>query len=360
MTNPGDGSAGNRFAAQMLERGASGYAGFTSSAMMEAQPELVGRYQPDAFGTWKAFLTQRILELAAAVGTGQPQLFASRVLWSRKALLAREQPVEDLALCLRTLRETLGDNLPAAAAGDPLQAIDQALESLSASDGDDVSELDPDDRFDRLALRYLQRVLEGDVAEAIAEVLAATGEEISHLEAYQRVLMPAQREVGRLWHLGEMNVAEEHLVTHATQRAMAALVQSRPPEAANGKTLIAASVPGNAHDIGLRAVADVFQLAGWRTVYLGADVPAPDLAAAMTFFDSDLLVLTATLSTQLAGATRTIEAIRERAERPVAILVGGSAFDEAPDVYKTVGADGYAATIDEALRVGQALVESGN
>ena len=39
-----------------------------------------------------------------------------------------------------------------------------------------------------------------------------------------------------------------------------------------------AAVAGNQHDIGLHAVADFFEMAGWRSILLGADVPAADLA----------------------------------------------------------------------------------
>lgn len=350
-------AAGNRFAAELLERGASGYAGFATNLMLEKIPAAKQRYQPDAFATWKTYMTQRILELAAAVNTGESLLFSSRVMWSRKAFLARNQEEDDLAVSLVALREVLAENLPAAAGKEPIDYLDQAIDNLSTARPQlEESELDPQQPNDRLALRYLQGVLEGNVARAIDEVLAASSADTPPMDIYLKVLMPAQREVGRLWHLGDLTIAEEHLVTHATQRAMAALVQSVPQEAANGKTMLAAAVAGNVHDIGLRAVTDVFQLAGWRTIFLGADVPMQELPASLTFFEADLLVLTATLSTQLPRIRYTISAVRDRTERDVKILVGGAAFDEAPNVWRKVGADGYGPTIDEALTVGAKLV----
>lgn len=348
---------GNRFAAELLERGASGYAGFATNLMLEKVPDLKQRYQPDAFATWKTYMTQRLLELSAAVGTGEPLLFSSRVMWSRKAFLARNQQEDDLAISLSALKEVLGEHLPGPAGTEAVAYLDQAIDTLSSARPElEESELDPQQPHDRLALRYLQGVLEGNVAAAINDVLAAAGDGMTPMDVYLKVLMPAQREVGRLWHLGDLTVAEEHLVTHATQRAMAALVQSVPPEAANGKTMLAAAVAGNVHDIGLRAVSDVFQLAGWRTIFLGGDVPMQDLPASLTFFDADLLVLAATLSTQLPRIRYTISAVRDRADRDVKILVGGAAFDEAPEIWRKVGADGYGPTIDEALAVGAQLV----
>jgi methanogenic corrinoid protein MtbC1 len=85
-------------------------------------------------------------------------------------------------------------------------------------------------------------------------------------------------------------------------------------------------------------------------------MPMQDIPSTLTFFDADLLLLTATLSTQLPRVQSTIRAVRDRCERDVKILVGGAAFDEAQDVWRKVGADGYGPTIDEALQVGNRLV----
>ncbi len=351
------GDSGNAFAGEMLERGASGYAGFAASVLLEKSPGIKQRYQPDPFGNWKTHLTQRILELAAAVSTGESLMFTSRVMWSRKAFLARNQDETDLVISLSALRDVLAENLPAAANKDALAYVGEAIDMLSgARPALEASELDPSRSNDRLALRYLQGVLEGNVAQAINELVESTREGMSATDVYLQVLLPAQREIGRLWHLGDVNVAEEHLVTFATQRAMAVVVQSVPHESANGKTLVAAAVAGNVHDIGLRAVSDVYQMAGWRTIFLGCDMPMQDLPATVTFFEADLLMLTATLSTQLPRTRQTIRTVRERCGNDIKILVGGAAFDEAQEVWRKVGADGYGPTIDEALSVGARLV----
>ncbi len=347
---------GNRFAAELLERGASGYAGFATNLMLEKVPDAKQRYQPDAFATWKTYMTQRILELAAAVGTGEPLLFSSRVMWSRKAFLARNQQEDDLAISLSSLKDVLAENLPGSAGKEAVDYVEQALDTLSTARPElEDSELDPQRPHDRLALRYLQGVLEGNGAAAVNNVLDAARHDMTPMDIYLKVLLPAQREVGRLWHLGDMTIAEEHLVTFTTQRAMAALVQSIPPEESNGKTMVGAAVSGNVHDIGLRAVSDVYQLAGWRTIFLGADVPMQDLPSTLTFFDADLLILTAAMSTQLPRVRYTISAVRDRTARDVKILVGGAAFDEAQEIWRKVGADGYGPTIDEALKVGSQL-----
>jgi methanogenic corrinoid protein MtbC1 len=106
----------------------------------------------------------------------------------------------------------------------------------------------------------------------------------------------------------------------------------------------------------LRAVADLYRLAGWRCLYLGANVPAPEIARAAGTFDVDLVVLNTTLATQLKALGEAIATIRRLApERK--ILVGGLAFDGVPDLWRQLGADGYAPTIGGAVDAGAALVK---
>jgi methanogenic corrinoid protein MtbC1 len=349
--------ATNHFAADLLERGAAGYAGFAAALMLERDPGLRERQGGGALEAWRSHLTQRLLELAAAVAAGEVRLFTGRVAWSRKAFRARDQRESDLRLSLEALRDTLAERLPKPAADEPVGFLNSALESLALpAPAPDASELDPGRPNDRLALEYLQRILEGNVADAIGTVSRAALNGLGPQAAYTEVLLPAQREVGRLWHAGELSIAEEHMVTSATQRTMSVVASQAPCRPANGRTVVVAAVSGNVHDIGLRALADMYQLAGWRVIFVGADVPMHDLPTMLTFFEADLLMIGATLATHVPRVEQAVRAIRERCERKVAVVVGGAAFDEAPHLWQKVGGDAYAPTIDKALDVGARLV----
>ncbi len=345
------------FAAQLLERGASGYAGFAAAALLDRDPAVHQIFATDAMGGLKRHLTQSILELSAALSAAEPRLFVARVIWIAKAFRARNLDPAGIRLGLESLRQVLGERLPEAARAEPLDYIDQALEALQRAPlPADGPELDPARPTDRLALIYLQQVLEGNVAGAVAGVVGATRTGLDVRSAYLDVLLPAQREIGRLWHRGEVNVAEEHLVSFTTQRTMAVLASSATLMPANGKTAIVAAVAANTHDLGLRAVADLYQMAGWRAIFLGADVPTEDLPKVLEYFQADLLLLGATMSTQLPTVKQTIAAVRDRTERKVTVIVGGAAFEDAPELWRKLGADGYASRIDEAVALGGRLV----
>jgi methanogenic corrinoid protein MtbC1 len=349
-------SDSNQFAAEILQKGCQSFAGYTASTLLEKNPDMAGRFGPDAFSGWKTHVAQRVLELAAALRMGEPRIFAARVRWAHKAFQARDPGSDDLRRSLQALRGVLDERLPEQARDGALKYLDQGLAALAdARPVEADRELDPALPGDRRALRYLEKVLSGDVAGAIGEVLGAVSAGLGVSAAYLEILMPAEREIGRLWHMARVSVAEEHLVTFAIQRTMAVLVERAPAARANGKTAIIAAVANNAHDIGLRAAADLYQLAGWRAIFLGADVPQEDLVAMLVFFDADVLLLGVTLAPQLAKADETIKLIRERCGRPVRVIVGGAAFDEGQDVWKALGADAYAADLASAEKLGARL-----
>ncbi len=336
------------FAAEIIRRSAAGYAGSAASLLLEHDDSL--RAQAGALDAWKNHLTQRVLELSAALRAGQPKLFSERVVWSRQTFAARNQDEQLIGASLQCLRDVLQEGLPAAAAEPVARYLDAALHELEQPAPDpDPSALDPNDPRGRLTLSYLRDVLEGNPSAATQRVAEAVADGLPVAEAYIDVLLAAQREIGRMWHANEVRVAEEHLVTSTTQKTMAVLAFTAQRAPDNGATAVTACVSGNAHDIGPRALADLYHLAGWRSIFLGADVPVDDLPAMLDAYNADVVSLTATLSTQVSDAAETIRMIRQNCERPVKILVGGALFDEAPEVAAEIGADAYTPDLAAAL-----------
>jgi methanogenic corrinoid protein MtbC1 len=203
----------------------------------------------------------------------------------------------------------------------------------------------------------LVAILEGDRHKAISLILRAADQGQSVPDLYFRVLQPALEELGRMWLLGEINVAEEHFATTTTRLVMAQLHTREVCRPANGKTLVAASVSGNQHDLGIQVVADLFEMDGWRVIQLGSNVPADDLAQAVEFYDADLVALSVSLSTQLPALEETVAAIRaSQRGTTVKILVGGCGTMGAADLVKSRGADDYASNAVEAVARGNAMV----
>jgi methanogenic corrinoid protein MtbC1 len=351
-------SDSERFVAQVLETGAVGFSGLTASLLLERRPEVARRYEPDGFTRWKAQFQQWLLDLSAAIDAGEPALFEARILWSRRAFVARGATVEDLQAALEALHDTLRDRLPAGAAGRAVATVERALAALADPQAVEDGDLDPAEPAGRSALSFLETTLAGDPRAAIDQLCNAVDGGTSVQDAYLKVLLPAQRAVGRMWHHGELSIAEEHLVTTTAQRAMTLLCERARTSSPVGKTVVLACVTSNIHDMGLRVASDFFEMAGWRTINLGPDVPDEEIARGVQVFDADVVVLAATLDRHLRVVQRSIERIRALKDRPVKIVVGGPAFDRVPDLGRKLGADGYAPRIEDVEPLASRLSRS--
>ena len=345
----------NAFAAELLEASASGIAAAATHRLLDGDPAPQSNLGASAGTSWRSYYVQRLLELAAALRIGRPEAFSARALWQYQAFLARRLDVADVALSLARLKAAVLEELPEEHATTVGAYIEHALTALSDGVAPDATELDPSDPAGAVALTYLAACLEGNPKRATATVLEYAGRSGSLESTYLDILFPSLREIGRMWHGAEATVAEEHIVTETTRRLMALLTAQLSKTAEVGKTVVTAAVAGNAHDIGVRAVADFFEAAGWRSLSLGPNVPPADIANAVQYFDADLIVLAATLTTQIKSLEASIAAVRSMGDRDVKILVGGLALDEAPDLWQQLGADAYAAA-GNAVEVGTAVV----
>ncbi|UCC13738.1 MAG: cobalamin-dependent protein [Gammaproteobacteria bacterium] len=346
----------DRFVAKLLVASAAGYASASATRLLEKHPDVEARFAPGGWSGWRAFFLQRIHDLAAAVSVGVPEVFAGRMTWARQSFVARSIPDEDLRSGLTCLGEVLDAELPESASGAVAPALAVAMESLQRSLSDEPSRLNGDTVSGRVALQYLVAAIEGDSRGAIASVIEAVENGLSLEQVYSDVLMIVQWELGRMWHAGELSIAQEHLVTTTTQRLMAVLSFRNTPADSNGRRVVFAGVSGDVHDIALRALADLFESCGWHSICLGSDLPDTEIAAASDYFGADLLLLSATLPQHLEGVEKTILALKELENRTIPVIVGGTAYQSTGDLWRRQGADAYAADFGSALEMAENLL----
>ena len=347
----------NEFLADLLLRGARALAGYASRGLLEKYPEAKTVFDPDPFTGWQNWLAGRVEELAAAIVANRPRLFISQVHWGKAVLQSRGISSDRFRECLESLREVLANELPEQVRPIATGYIDQALAAFDEPNRDLNSRLLLNTEKGRLASTYLLALLEGDRRRASHLILDALDAGHDVRELYSDVLLPAQEELGRMWMANEINVAEEHFASQTTKMVMAQLLPRATLQPSNGKTMLAAAVAGNLHDIGLQAVADFFEMDGWQTVLLGADVPARDLVQAVDCFEADLLGLSVSQTTQLDTVKKTIRAVRGRSRRArVKILLGGCVFTDPDNLPEELGADGYADHPAGAVVLGRKIV----
>jgi methanogenic corrinoid protein MtbC1 len=164
----------------------------------------------------------------------------------------------------------------------------------------------------------------GPVVEAITAFDAATADrELARLAALlpardlvHRVVVPLMRRVGEEWERGEMSIAEEHLTSGVLRNLLGTLVRLGGVDRSSPRVVFA-TPSGERHEFGILCAAMLAAGAGHGVVYLGADLPADEIAIAVDRAGARILVVGVT------GAAGVDEAIASL-ERLVAALPAGT------------------------------------
>jgi methanogenic corrinoid protein MtbC1 len=199
---------------------------------------------------------------------------------------------------------------------------------MSAADDPAASSADLLARVDRL-------LAERDPDAAVVAAVRAVDEGVLGVaELYDAVLVPLLVRIGSRWQTGRTHVWEEHLASAAIR----GIVESVRPRVASARAAVTAAHEGEEpsralfacppdewHVLGLRMLADRFAMRGWRTFYLGADVPVAEIVAAARDLGVDLVVLMAATHYERLELRELLGGIKARLPG-VRLLVGGPAF----------------------------------
>jgi len=291
--------------------------------------------------------------LANALASSSPEVFTEYVEWVAALFESNSIPLDLLKKNITIIEEVLSSFLPRehqVLIGEYLKA---GISVIGQDSAPQPTFIDPSSPHGSLAAKYLAALLAVDRNGASQLILDSFRDGVSIRDIYLQVLQPVQYEIGRLWHMREISVAQEHFASSVTQLVMSQLY---PFICVEGKEktkgiVVAVCVRGELHEIGIRMVADFFQMEGWSTHFLGANMPLNDIVETLHTHKAGLLAVSASMSSNVLKAKKLIAAVRSSPSHSIKVMVGGYAFNSVPDLWKQVGADYYGENAESALRV---------
>lgn len=290
----------------------------------------------------------KYLEQATQVNSSV--LFSSYLDWARTMLNERGIPEKDLLQNLAFMKEAIQKLLPDDDAQSLVEFIDIGLDFLQSNPQGTQTFIKSGDPLAAEASIYLDLLLNGNRKEAadLITELVENGQSIKDI--YEHIFQKTQYEVGSLWQNNKISVAHEHYCTAATQLIMSSLYPRIFSMEKNGKKLVACSVADELHEIGIRMVSDFFEMEGWDTHYLGANMPDEHLIRSLIEYKPDILAISVTLPMHIDKAAKLIEKVRANEQTArIKIMVGGYPFGIVPDLWKKIGADSSAGSAKEAI-----------
>lgn len=224
-----------------------------------------------------------------------------------------------------------------------LREVTEAGRSIGRVSGLSVPALQALVAEDELHREATERARLATAGEGASEHVAAVLEAVRGLEAgradarlmqsalqlgsrsfLEQVAVPLMREVGALWHSGDLGVAHEHLATASVERVLSRLLWPWS-EPGQGPVVVVGTPSGQRHELGALLCAAVAFEAGWRVVYLGSDVPAAEIAGAAAQRGARLVALSVVHPARDRSVSDEIRSLGTLLGDGVGLVVGGAA-----------------------------------
>ena len=187
-----------------------------------------------------------------------------------------------------------------------------------------------------------QAIISGkkDQAESLTKEALAQG--VLPTDILNRGLVAGMNVVGQKFKANEFYVPEVLIAARAMKAAMEHL---RPVLAGTGVQPVArvaiGTVKGDLHDIGKNLVAMMLEGAGFEILDLGVDVKPEKFVETVRTNNTQVVALSALLTTTMPAMRDTIEALKTAGLRDkVCVMIGGAPVTQ--NYCDEIGADGYA------------------
>jgi len=298
--------------------------------------------------------------LAQALELSSPEIFNRYVCWLASRMNPRDLARGQLISRMDQVSRALSMFLPAIESDCATGYLRAALAAVATPTGRrwmNAPGLGSGEPLSALARAYLDALLAYDKSRAGAIARAAVRDGMSMQALYLEVFQPVLREVGAMWQGMQLGVAQEHFISAATVAIMGQLQPNFTRAPPRPHAVVCACAAGEGHDIGARMLGDLFEAAGWRSIFFGANTPGMDLLHTVIEQRADVLALSCTYAPNLHEISALVEAVRAQPEcRGLKVMVGGYAFEGLPALWRKLGADAHATDAAQAVATAEALL----
>jgi methanogenic corrinoid protein MtbC1 len=289
-----------------------------------------------------------------SLATNDPAIFLDYISWVKVRLDSLNIPRVTLERSLGAFNDVLLRELPKEAGERASAYIAKANDSLTHPPLDIPTYIRDDNPLANDARAYLAAVISPNREDARLLLMGLLDRNVSVRDIYRYIFQPVLQETGRLWQTHQLSIAQEHYITAATQLFMSLLydrmMEEKRKQKRKNRYIITTCVSDEHHDIGIRMVADFFEMDGWDTLYTGANTPSQSLIKMIQAHRADAIAISCTIAFHIPWAFELIQEIRaEPTLSGTRILVGGYLFNLKPDLWQCIGADAGASTADEAV-----------
>jgi methanogenic corrinoid protein MtbC1 len=207
-------------------------------------------------------------------------------------------------------------------AGDVVTASDQTLAELLTATSVTAAVARPTTGMVTGGPSDLLHAVQAFDAAGLTRTLLQDWARLGPLDFLNTRIAPAIREVGDAWEGGRLEIRHEHFFSEKVGDLLRSL--RLPFEVrAHGPLVVCSSLPGERHALGLQMAALVLSTAGCRTLFLGTEVPAAQIASLARDLNARAVAVSVSRASRGAAMTAQISSLRRSVPRRVGLIVGG-------------------------------------
>jgi len=192
-----------------------------------------------------------------------------------------------------------------------------------------------------------QHIAEDYVQKCYASVLAFDAHALeSHFENaivelgteifIEKLLNPLLTLIGDRWRTGELRPVHEHMAS-AIVRSLTYILRNNNPCSPDAPKMIVTTPINQLHELGALLAGIIAELKGWKVTYLGANLPAEEIAAAVRFTNAEAVTISISFKSDDLLIAKELRRLRKLIGNDVALIVGGRAAGHYEAILDQVG-----------------------
>lgn len=205
-----------------------------------------------------------------------------------------------------------------------------------------------------------EAIIDGDEDLAVELAERVVSEKVNPVQAVQKGFIKGIEEVGKNWFNGEAFLPDVMMAADAMSAGMEVLEPALAADSSNdsyedkGKVILG-TVEGDIHDIGKNIVSALLTAAGYKVYDIGIDKKPEDFVEKAKEVGAKVIAASALLTTTMPAQASLVKYLDENNLRDdYKIIIGGGPTSQKWS--EEIGADGWAETADEAVRLCQSLL----
>lgn len=206
--------------------------------------------------------------------------------------------------------------------------------------------------FERFRTKYLEQLIQGNrtgCRQVIGEALQ-TGTPANAI--YTELFWPVMTEIEQLYRGHRIDRITENMATRIN-RTLVDQLQSKLPHAPKRELkMVITCANSEAEELGAQICADLLESDGWEVKFIGNNVPNDELISLIGHYQPDILFIYGSKPSDAPNVRKIIDTLRGIQACPgIRIMLAGGVFSRAEGLWEEIGADLFAATAKDALKI---------